>query len=41
MEGAVRSLTTQVVAETSGLEGAMTGLACPLLARGAPVGVLG
>ena len=41
MEGAVRSLTTQVVAETSGLEGGMTGLACPLLARGAPVGVLG
>jgi len=41
MERAVRSLTTQVVAETSAPEGGMTGLACPLLARGAPVGVLG
>ena len=41
MGRAVRSLTAQVAVETSGLEGGMTGLACPLLARGAPVGVLG
>ncbi len=41
MQSAVRSLSTQVVPSAGAPDQAVQGLACPLLARGATVGVLG